>query len=54
MKFVAYNFGALLFLLMAGFMMYMKIPGYGWCIFIAACALVMPSASKSKDKDVEE
>lgn len=43
MKFIAYNITALAFLALAGFLLYNKLWGGGWCIFGAFVTSVVPT-----------
>ena len=48
MKFISYNIATLIFALLAVYMMYNKIEGYGWCIFLAASFAIVPATKDTK------
>jgi len=46
MKYLGYNTMALAFLALAGFLLYNKLWGGGWCIFGALLTAVVPETKK--------
>lgn len=46
MKWIAYNFLSICFILFAAYLVYLDKSGWGWLIFCALISCVMPSTNK--------
>lgn len=53
MRFIGYNFVAILLILLASYMVYANKPYWGWVIFAALLITVFPSSEKRDDDEIE-